>query len=226
MSGTAHSGRAEISVVVVDDHPMWRDAVARDLIDAGFTVVGTASSGAQALRVTAATNPLVVLLDLQLPDATGAEVTRRLRADRAETHPYVLMLSSSGEQRDVLDAVKCGATGYLMKTATKSELVAAVEATASGRAVFSPGLAGLVLGEFRQPAGSQPANTLTAREIDVLRLVALGRSYKQIAEQLVVSHRTVQNHVQNVLGKLQMNNRVQLARYAVQHGLDEPTGRS
>ena len=224
MSDAALTGRAEIRVVVVDDHPMWRDAVARDLSDAGFSVIGAASTGAQAIRVAAATQPLVVLLDLQLPDATGAEVTRRLRADRVGP-PYVLMLSASGEQRDVLDGVKCGATGYLVKTATKAELVAAVEATAAGRAVFSPGLAGMVLGEFRQLGGPKPANALTPRETEVLRLVALGRSYRQIAEELVVSHRTVQNHVQNVLGKLQMNNRVQLARYAVEHGLDEPLGR-
>ena len=111
----------------------------------------------------------------------------------------------------MLQAVKAGASGYLVKSATAVELIDAVTRTARGEAVFSPGLAGLVLGERRRPSG--PA--LTPRETEILRLVATGRSYRQIASELVVSHRTVQNHVQNVLGKLQLNNRVQLARYAL-----------
>lgn len=135
------------------------------------------------------------------------------------------MLSVSGEQQDVLDAVKAGATGYLVKSATRAELVDAIERTARGEPVFTPGLAGLVLGEFRRVAAERPddelRSTLTAREVEVLRLVATGRSYRQIAEQLVLSHRTVQNHVHNVLAKLQMQNRVQLTRYAIEHGLDD-----
>ena len=211
-------------VLVVDDHPLWRDAVARDLAESGLTVVGTAGDGDQALRVAAATSPGLVLLDLQLPGRSGVDVTRALCAG-APPVPYVLVLSASGEQGDVLDAMKAGATGYLTKSATREELLAAVGRAARGEPVFTPGLAGLVLGEFRQLAGgSRPApagDVLTPRETEVLRLVATGRSYRQIAEQLVVSHRTVQNHVQNILGKLHLNNRVQLTRYAIEHGLDE-----
>ncbi len=136
--------------------------------------------------------------------------------------PYVLVLSASGEQGDVLDAMKAGATGYLTKSATREELLAAVERAGRGEPVFTPGLAGLVLGEFRQLASAAPTqDVLTPRETEVLRLVATGRSYRQIADQLVVSHRTVQNHVQNILGKLHLNNRVQLTRYAIEHGLDD-----
>jgi DNA-binding NarL/FixJ family response regulator len=140
--------------------------------------------------------------------------------------PRVLVLSASGEQSDVLDAVKAGATGYLVKSASRQELVAAVRRVAAGDTVFTPGLAGLVLGEFRRlseapTAAGSDTPRLTERETEVLRLVAKGLSYKQIAERLYLSHRTVQNHVQNTLGKLQLHNRVQLVRYAIEHGLDE-----
>src|SRR5882724_8342963 len=142
--------------MVVDDHPMWRDAVARDLAEAGYEVVATAADGAQALRVAGAARPDVVVLDLQLPDISGVEVTAGLRA----VHPlaHVLVLSASGEQQDVLDAVKAGAVGYLLKSAARGELLDAVRRTAVGDAVFTPGLAALVLGEFRRlataPAGA------------------------------------------------------------------------
>jgi DNA-binding NarL/FixJ family response regulator len=137
----------------------------------------------------------------------------------------ILMLSASGEQQDVLDAMKAGATGYLLKSAGLPEFLDAVRRTAEGDTVCTPGLAGLVLGEFRrlavQPAGADPAAPkLTERETEVLRLVAKGLSYRQIAERLVLSHRTVQNHVQNTLGKLQLHNRVELTRYAIEQGLD------
>jgi DNA-binding NarL/FixJ family response regulator len=208
--------------MVVDDHPMWRDAVARDLAEAGYDVVATAADGAQALRVAGAARPDVVVLDLQLPDMSGVEVTRGLRAAHPAAH--VLVLSASGEQQDVLDAVKAGAVGYLLKSAARGEFLDAVRRTAGGDAVFTPGLAALVLGEFRRlaaaPAGDEAAALqLTERETEILRMVATGLSYKQIATRLVLSHRTVQNHVQNTLGKLQLHNRVELVRYAIEHGL-------
>jgi DNA-binding NarL/FixJ family response regulator len=208
--------------MVVDDHPMWRDAVARDLTEAGYDVAATAADGAQALRVIGAARPDVVVLDLQLPDTSGVEVTRALRA--ACPAVRVLVLSASGEQQDVLDAVKAGAVGYLLKSAALPEFLDAVRRTAEGDAVFTPGLAALVLGEFRRLA-SAPATvggdapTLTERETEILRMVATGMSYKQIASRLVLSHRTVQNHVQNSLGKLHLHNRVELVRYAIEHGL-------
>jgi|SRR5687767_12628333 DNA-binding NarL/FixJ family response regulator len=205
-----------VRVVVVDDHPMWRDGVARDLAEAGIEVVGTAGDGRAAVDVAKATRPDVVVMDLQLPVLSGVEATRAV----AEALPgtKVLVLSASGEHADVLDAVKAGATGYLVKSASAAELRDAVCRVAEGDPVFTPGLAGLVLGAFR--GVTEPEAKLTDREVEVLRLVAKGLTYKQIAERLVLSHRTVQNHVQNVLNKLQLHTRYELVRYAVKKGLD------
>jgi len=212
-----------VRVMVVDDHPMWREGVSRDLTAAGYDVVATTGEGRQAVRIAAAARPDVVILDLQLPDVSGVEVINGLRAEVPGVR--ILMLSASGEQQDVLDAVKAGAAGYLLKSAGLPEFLDAVSRTAAGDTVFTPGLAGLVLGEFRrlavEPAGPDAATPkLTERETEVLRLVAKGLSYRQIAERLVLSHRTVQNHVQNTLGKLQLHNRVELTRYAIEQGLD------
>jgi DNA-binding NarL/FixJ family response regulator len=210
--------------MVVDDHPMWREGVARDLSEAGYRVVGIAGDGRQALRILTAVRPDVVVLDLQLPDLSGVEVIRRLAADHPQVR--VLVLSASGEQRDVLDAVKAGASGYLVKSAARDEFLDAVGRTAAREAVFTPGLAGLVLGEYRRLAAAPPTGPgtprLTGRETEVLRLVAKGLTYPQIAARLVISVRTVQNHVQNTLGKLQLHNRSELVRYAIQTGLDDP----
>jgi DNA-binding NarL/FixJ family response regulator len=225
-----------LRVLVVDDHPIWRDSVAAGLEEAGCAIAGTAGDGAQALRVATATRPQVVLLDLNLPDMSGAEVTRRLLA--ADPSVRVLILSASGERQDVLDAITAGATGYLVKSARFSELLSAVRAAAAGEAVFTPGLAGLVLGEYRRLAASagagerastgpqagagQPAGSpqLTEREVEVLRLVAKGLTYPEIAGLLVLSPRTVQNHVQNTLIKLQLHNKAQLVRYALEQGIE------
>ena len=212
-----------LRVMVVDDHPMWRDAVERDLTEAGFDVVAVAADGHQAIARFPAAQPQLVILDLQIPGPGGVEVT----ADVLGRDPSarVLILSASGEQRDVLEAVKAGATGYLVKSASRQELIEAVRRVAAGDTVFTPGLAGLVLGEFRRinEGGDEPEpeHDLTARETEILKMVAKGMSYKQIAERLFLSHRTVQNHVQNTLRKLQMHNRVELTRWAIEQGLDD-----
>ncbi|MEI5673716.1 MULTISPECIES: response regulator [Nocardioides] len=212
-----------IRVMVVDDHPMWRDAVERDLQAAGFDVVGVAANGSEAVARFPAARPQVLVLDLQIPAPNGVEVTAEVL--RHDPSARVLILSASGEQADVLEAVKAGATGYLVKSASREELLDAVRRVAAGDTVFTPGLAGLVLGEYRrlsEPAAADPANPeLTERETEVLKMVAKGLSYRQIADRLVLSHRTVQNHVQNTLRKLQMHNRVELTRYAIEQGLDD-----
>jgi len=216
------TGTPPLRVMVVDDHPMWRDAVERDLADAGLEVVAVAANGREALARFPAARPDVVVLDLQIPPPDGVEVTRAI----AEQAPgvRVLILSASGEHADVLSAVKAGATGYLVKSASREELLAAVRRVADGDPVFTPGLAGLVLGEFQRisdaPTSDPAEPRLTDRETEVLKMVAKGMSYRQIAERLVLSHRTVQNHVQNTLSKLQMHNRVELTRYAIERGLD------
>jgi DNA-binding NarL/FixJ family response regulator len=242
-----------VRVLVVDDHPIWRQGVARDLAECGFEVAGTAGDGAQSLRVAAAVRPDVVLLDLNLPDMSGAQVTEQLLA--AQPGVKVLILSASDARQDVLDAVTAGASGYVLKSADLAELTVALRATATGQPVFTPGLAALVLGEYsrlsgagvataiRQAAREEPAEeparaakakmrqaqasriegpppSLTDRETEVLRLVAKGLTYPQIAERLTLSPRTVQNHVQNTLSKLQLHNKAQLVRYALEEGVD------
>ncbi|WP_210729975.1 MULTISPECIES: response regulator transcription factor [unclassified Rhodococcus (in: high G+C Gram-positive bacteria)] len=217
----------QISVMVVDDHPMWRDGVARDLDAAGFDVVATADGVGSAGRRAQATQPAVVLMDMHLTDGNGADATVQVLLGSPNSR--ILVLSASAERGDVLDAIKSGASGYLVKSASAEELFDAVRATAAGQAVFTPGLAGLVLGEYRRIANATaPADandtevlrpTLTDRETEVLRLVAKGLSAKQIATKLTLSHRTVENHVQATLRKLQLANRVELTRYAIEQGL-------
>jgi DNA-binding NarL/FixJ family response regulator len=221
---------APVRVLIVDDHPIWREGTARYLAEAGYAVAGTAADGAQALRIVAATRPDVVLLDLNLPDMDGAEVTRSLLT----AHPSVrvLMLSASGERQDVLNAMTAGAVGYVLKSAQLTELVAAVLSASVGQPVFTPELAGLVLGEYRrlaaaggtgadQPVPGRPqVPRLTDRETEVLRLVAKGLTYPQIAARLTLSTRTVHNHVRNTLIKLQLHNKAQLVRYALENGMD------
>lgn len=215
--GTVHP-----TVMVVDDHPIWRDAVARDLSDSGFTVVATADGVDAARRRAAAVKPDVVLMDMRLGDGDGVAATTAV----LEVSPAsrVLVLSASDEREDVLQAVMAGAIGYLVKSASREELTDAVHATAAGRAVFTPGLAGLVLGEYRRlersPDAGPATPALTERETEVLRHVAKGLSAKQIAERLCLSHRTVENHVQATFRKLQVANRVELTRYAIEHGMD------
>ena len=218
----------DAKILLVEDDPSIREVTAIGLQGAGFTVA-TAADGPATVRRTRATRPDVLVLDLNLPGLRGDEVCRAL----GDLETRVLILSASGEQLDVLAAIKAGATGYLVKSASSREIVDAVTATARGEAVFTPGLAGLGLGEFRRmasgeaeldsaprPAG-RPIPELTDRETEVLRLVATGMSYKEIAAELVLSHRTVQNHVQNTLGKLHLHNRVELVRFALAHGLED-----
>ncbi len=209
------------TVMIVDDHPMWREGVARDLAERGYDVIATAADATSAVNIAKATRPDVVLMDLQLAAGSGVDATRDITAALPDTR--VLVLSASGEQADVLDAVKNGASGYLVKSASLDELDDAVRRTAAGHAVFSAGLAGLVLGEYRRIESEPDVPRLTSRETEVLRLVARGLTAKQIAARLVLSHRTVENHVQNTLRKLQLHNRAELVRYALEHGLDEPT---
>lgn len=211
-------------IMLVDDHPVWIDALSEDLADNGFEVVAVAHNGTECLDRARATRPDVIVMDLQIPAPDGATCTEILVRELPGV--AVLIMSASGEREDVLQAMKAGAKGYLVKSASKTELIDGVRRTAEGDAVFTPGLAGLVLGEFRRmatepkmPNDDTPA--LTDRETEVLRLVAKGMAYREIADLLVVSHRTVQNHVQNVLRKLQLHNRVELTLYAIENGLSE-----
>ncbi|HEX9232146.1 MAG TPA: response regulator transcription factor [Jatrophihabitantaceae bacterium] len=210
-----------VRVMIVDDHPIWRDALERDLSGAGYEIVGAVGDGESAVRIAAAVRPDVVLMDLQLPGISGVQAASELV--KQDPGIRILMFSASGEDSDVLAAVEVGARGYLVKSARTAELLEAVRRTAAGDATFSPGLAALVLGEYRRIARNEPTTTtvLTEREIEILRMVSTGLTARQIAERLVVSHRTVQNHIQNTLRKLQLHNRVELTRWAIERGLAE-----
>lgn len=210
-----------IRVMVVDDHPVWRDGIRADLERDGFAVVvAEAADGGEAIAKAREEMPDVVLMDLQLPTVNGAEATRRIVED--SPHARVLILSASGEESDVMEAVKAGACGYLLKSTKTQDVVDAVRRVSGGESVFSPSLAGMVLQEFRRMAAKDPAEpTLTIRENEVLVLVAKGYTYREIAEKLFLSVKTVQNHVQNILAKLQLHRRYELMRYAIQRGLDK-----
>ena len=215
-------GDQQLRVMVVDDHPMWREGVARDLTEAGMRVVATAADGTEAITRFPAARPDVLVLDLQIPGPNGVEVTREVLAK--DPAARVLILSASGEQQDVLEAVKAGATGYLVKSASRTELLDAVRRVALGDTVFTPGLAGLVLGEYRRlsdgPAESDDgAPRLTERETEVLRLLVEGLPNKLIARRLGISEKTVKAHLTNIFQRLDVTDRTQAALWAQRHGI-------
>jgi DNA-binding NarL/FixJ family response regulator len=210
--------------MVVDDHPIWRDGIRTDLEASGFAaVVAEASDGGEAIDRAREAMPEVILMDLRMPVVSGVDAIRRIVDE--SPHVRVLVLSASGEEADVLEAVKAGASGYLLKSTTGPEIADAVRRVRGGEPVFTPSLAGLVLSEFRRVAtdpgsavGGEPG--LTPRENEILKLVAKGYAYREIAEKLFIAVKTVQNHVQNILTKLQMRSRYELMRHAIQRGLD------
>jgi DNA-binding NarL/FixJ family response regulator len=215
----ASVGDEPVRVMVVDDHPVWRDGVKNDLEASGrAVVVAEAADGGEAIERAIEVMPELVLMDLNLPTVRGVEAIRRIVEQ--SPHVKVLVLSASAEEADVLEAVKVGASGYLLKSATAAELADAVVRVRAGEPVFSPSLAALVLGEFRRMSAAATEPGLTARETEVLKLVAKGYTYREIADKLFISVKTVQNHVQNILTKLQLSKRYELMRYAIQRGLD------
>lgn len=220
---TGGAGRP-VRVVVVDDHPMWRDGVRADLErDGDFLVVGQAGGVAEAVEVAQRHRPELVLMDLTLPDGSGSDATAQILGRLPDTR--VLVLSASGEQADVLAAVTAGASGYLLKSSTATALLDAARQVVAGEPVFSPSLAALVLGEFRRVAAGGTAvpdgTGLTERETEILRYVAKGYAYREVADRLVISVRTVQNHVQHILRKLRLSSRYELMRFAMERGLDK-----
>jgi DNA-binding NarL/FixJ family response regulator len=205
---------SEITVVLADDHQIWRNGVRADLGD-GFAVVGEADTAESAIEAIRATHPDLVVCDLRMPGG-GIQV---VKACADETR--IVMLTVSESERDLLDAVAAGAIGYLVKSTPPDELRVALTRAASGEPVFSPELAALVLGEFRQMAkASGPVQPLSEREREVLQLVARGHTYREIATELHIAEKTVENHVRNILGKLHLNRKQELIRYALQHGIE------
>jgi DNA-binding NarL/FixJ family response regulator len=205
----------KVRVVLADDHPIWRTGVRSDLGD-NFTVVGEAGDAAAAIEVIGETHPDLVVCDLHMPGGGGIAVAR---ACGEQTR--IVMLTVSEAERDLLDAVAAGAVGYLVKSTPPDDLRQALWRAAQGEPVFSPALAALVLGEFRRlTRATDPGAAISAREREVLQLVARGHTYREIGEELFISTKTVENHVRNILAKLHLNRRQELVRYALEHGLD------
>ena len=206
-------------VFVVDDHPLVRSGV-RSELEGRVDVVGTAGDVDEAVTGIAAARPDVVLVDVHMPGGGGAELIRRVLAGPAP--PRFLALSVSDAAEDVIAVIRAGARGYLTKSVSGAELAEAIGRVAAGDAVFSPRLAGFVLDAF---AGSLPPpsdpelDQLTARERDVLRLIARGYAYKEVARRLNLSVKTVETHVSSVLRKLQLSSRHELTRWATERRL-------
>lgn len=206
-------------VVIVDDHDLFRSGVHAELKDR-VAVVGDAGTVSEAIEVIAREQPDVVLLDVHMPDGGGVEVIRRVIA--AQLGVRFLALSVSDAAEDVIAVIRAGARGYVTKSISGSELAEAVHRVAEGDAVFSPRLAGFVLDAFagEAPSGEDPElDQLTPREREVLRHIARGYMYKEIAQRLGISAKTVEAHVSAVLRKLQLSSRHELSRWAVQRRL-------
>jgi DNA-binding NarL/FixJ family response regulator len=202
-------------VVLVDDHGMFRSGVRAEL-GSHVEIVGEAADVDSAVEVVRRTTPDVVLLDVHLPGGGGVEVLRRVHAQLPQTRFLALSVSDAAE--DVIGAIRGGARGYVTKTITGPELVEAIGRVADGDAVFSPRLAGFVLDAF---AGSidvahidEDLDRLTEREREVMRLIARGYAYKEVAKELFISVKTVETHVSSVLRKLQLSSRHELTRWA------------
>ena len=210
-----------LRLFVVDDHDLFRAGVRSELADA-FDVVGEASDTDAAVELIRERSPDVVLLDVHLPGGGGRKVVEEVR----KTHPDVVFLaiSASDAPEDVVSVVQAGARGYVTKTISTPELTDAIRRVAEGDAVFSPRLAGFVLDAFASiPAGSvdPELDSLSAREREVLRYIARGYTYREIAEELYISPKTVESHVSSVLRKLQLSNRHELTRWAHERRLIE-----
>ena len=218
---------APLRVVVVDDHPLYREGLATALESMpGVEVVGEAGDGATALEVVGRLRPTVVLMDLHMPGTNGIDTTRELV--RRDPDVAVLVLTMLEGEESVFAALRAGARGYLLKGAGRAEIERAIRTVAEGEVVFSPAVAGRVLAWFRSGASAgdvaTPFPELTEREREVLDLVARGLTNAEIARRLVVSDKTVRNHVSNVFAKLHVTDRASAVARARDAGLGAPGG--
>ena len=219
---TAERPLAPVRVLLVDDHDLFRTGLRSLLEEQGVDVVGEASNGSKALQLTTELAPEVVVMDLNMPGMNGVEATRQITSVAPLTR--VVVLTISDHDADVLDAILAGACGYLMKDASIEELMAGIRAAALGESLISSHIAGKVLQRVRatsaQPQiAEQIQSELSDREIQVLKLIANGKDNAMIAAELHISPKTVKNHISNILMKLQIENRIQAAVYAVRSGI-------
>ena len=211
-----------LRVLLVDDHDLFRTGLRNLLETQGLEIVGEAATGAEAIAHVSETSPDVVVMDLNMPSMGGVEATRHI----VEIAPLsrVVVLTISDEDSDVTDAILAGACGYLLKDASIQELVAGIRAAARGEALISPHIAGKVLQRVRATSAHSGIEALirtelSEREIEVLKLIANGQDNALIAAELHISPKTVKNHISNILMKLQIDNRIQAAVYAVRSGI-------
>jgi DNA-binding NarL/FixJ family response regulator len=212
----------DVRVVVVDDHDLFRTGLKNLLEEQGVNVVGEAPNGQTAIRLASDLAPDVVVMDLNMPGLTGVETTRQLAGIAPLTRVVVLTISADDD--DVMDAVMAGACGYLLKDSSIQDLIAGIRAAAAGESLISPQIASKVLRRLRSQSTSEDAAAtiraeLSDREIEVLKLIANGKDNAQIARELFISPKTVKNHISNILMKLQIENRIQAAVYAVRSGI-------
>lgn len=212
-----------LRLLLVDDHALFREGL-RGLFEyePDFEIVGEADDAARALDAARSLHPDLVLMDIDLPDEDGIAVTRQLKAELPET--AVVMLTVHDDTEKLMDAVKAGAGGYLVKNIRSAELLEALRGLSRGEAAISRRMATRILEEFRreQPAPDEPEAELTPRELEVLELVAARLSNKEIAAKLYLSEHTVKNHLKNILGKLHLRSRRQAAAYGVARGWVRP----
>jgi DNA-binding NarL/FixJ family response regulator len=212
----------ELRVLLVDDHDLFRTGLKNLLEEHGVQVVGEAQNGQTALRLVPELVPDVVIMDLNMPGLSGVETTRHLTGLAPLARVVVLTISVDDE--DVMDAVMAGACGYLLKDSSIDDLIAGIRAAAAGESLISPQIAAKVLQRLRSQAKSEDAAEtiraeLSDREVQVLKLIANGKDNAQIARELFISPKTVKNHISNILMKLQIENRIQAAVYAVRSGI-------
>ena len=211
-----------LRVLIVDDHDLFRTGLRNLLEEQGVQIVGEAASGAEAVKIVRDLTPEVVVMDLNMPGMGGVEATRHITAIAPLTR--VVMLTISEEDSDVMAAILAGACGYLLKDSSIQELMAGIRAASRGESLISPTIAAKVLQRVRatstQPEiANQIRSELSDREIEVLKLIANGKDNAVIAAELHISPKTVKNHISNILMKLQIDNRIQAAVYAVRSGI-------
>ena len=204
----------KIRLVIVDDHPVVRDGL-RGMLESqpDFEVVGEASDGEAAVRITNTLKPEIVLMDLRMPEMDGVTALREIKASNPQVQ--VLVLTTYDSDADILPAIEAGASGYLLKDSSREELYTAIRATARGETVLAPAVAARLVGRMRAPAEER----LSSRELEVLQLVAEGDSNSEIASRLHISQATVKSHLIHIFGKLGVSDRTAAVTVALRRGI-------